>query len=500
MNLLDTIRGWFVREVILTHYVSADRFTPDRSWLQAYVQGADQDLDSASRTEILRKARWFEKNNALAQKILDLIETNVVGGGINPTPLSADQEWSKKALNEWESWCARADISSRQSFYSLQAVAVRSQAIDGEVFIWLRDDAGFPRIQLIEAHEIAPGYRTLPQGWRDIDGIICDERDRPMYYVRHDLARATITEIPATDIIHIYEPSRAGQHRGLSLFHAVLHTLHDLDDLQRYEMLAAKTAALDAKVIKSRDDASGVQTIRPVVGGSVTATPRPPQEDDTAYYEKAFAGRIRRLKPGDEIQQTENNRPSGEMRAFWENLTETICKGVGVSFAAVQDYRGGWGGAALRAAVVSDVRFYDLRTKSLASQMQRIWERVIPGLHAAGLLTAALPEDWRKVRWQPPRRPTVDIGRDSQALLREAAAGLRTYRDSIGEGGGDWQEVLTQRILEQKFISDKAKELGVPSGLVMQMLGAAGNTNAFAEKASEAVDGKDPEATPASTP
>lgn len=62
----------------------------------------------------------------------------------------------------------------------------------------------------------------------------------------------------------------------------------------------------------------------------------------------------------------------------------------------------------------------------------------------------------------------------------------------LGETGSDWREIIRQRIAEQKFIADTAKELGVPSGLVLGMLGAASNTNTFGEKAAEAVDGDEP--------
>jgi capsid protein len=143
----------FRREKITARYEAGVTFTPDRSWLPAYVQGADQDIEH-DRLEMVRKARYFEKNSALVQKILDLIETNVVGAGINPTPMAEGDEWCAKALVQWDEWCRFADVGSRQHFYSVQALLARAQAVDGEVFVELLMEGARPRIRLWETHQI----------------------------------------------------------------------------------------------------------------------------------------------------------------------------------------------------------------------------------------------------------------------------------------------------------------------------------------------------------
>ncbi len=60
----------------------------------------------------------------------------------------------------------------------------------------------------------------------------------------------------------------------------------------------------------------------------------------------------------------------------------------------------------------------------------------------------------------------------------------------LGELGLDWRSVIRQRIREQKFIIECATEEKVPAGVILSMLGAANNTNVFAEKAAAALEGE----------
>src|SRR5690606_28422673 len=111
---------------VSARYEAAQPYGKDRSWLPEYVQDARQDINAAERIEMLRKSRYFEKNNATYQKILDLIEVNVVGTGVHATPASDSPEWNKRALRYWQEWCRYADLTSRQNFNTLEALIVRA--------------------------------------------------------------------------------------------------------------------------------------------------------------------------------------------------------------------------------------------------------------------------------------------------------------------------------------------------------------------------------------
>lgn len=499
---------------ITAGYEGASLLSQDRSWLPAYVQDASQDMDPGTRWELMRKARYFEQNHALVSKILDLIEANVVGTGINGTPMSSSPEWNAAAGEWFREWSRFCDLSTRQHFGTLQGIAVRAEGVDGECFIRLTysPDTGRPRVQLIESHRIGSATlngRFTREGYHEFDGIVFEPTGRPAFYIVANngapmMGRkpTNVTLIPADEMVHIYEPARAGQPRGITLFHSVLHTLHDLDDLQKLEMLAAKDASTTSTVVTG--GAGEAEGSSGGIGSSLRgqASAEDPAKIE-AYIEKKIGGRTVYLKDGYKAEQFRSDRPSPAMREFWEYLVKTVCRGVGVSYAAVNDYEGGWGGAALRGAVAADNRFFDVRASVLLPGLDRIYQHAIGWAIRNGEIRdkkgniIPAPPDFYKIEWHSPRRSTVDIGRESAAVLNELRAGLRTYRDVLGEGGQDWRDTLRQRIMEQKFIADVAKELELPAGLVLGLLGAANNTGTYGEKAAAAIEGEPPPAAPA---
>lgn len=443
----------------------AAQWSPDRTYLNSYLQDAENDVGQAQR-ELMRLMRWFEKNNPTLQKILDLLETNVVGTGLNPTPTSASPEWNRAALKWWANWCDFADIGGRQHFYQLQSIIVRTVAVDGEVFIHITSDpkTGRPRIALIEAHRVTSArvqYTPKMLQYHDADGVLLDkDTGQPRFYVVQGSGAAEARVIPAAEIVHIYEPSRANQFRGITLFHAITNTLHDLNDLQKFEMQAAKTASVTADVIHT---ASGEMPESLIGGGMLEPAPLDSPEDKQRYYAKQFGSSTRVLQTGDKWEQSKSDRPSPAMRDFWQYLERKVCQGVGISAAAVLDYEGGWGGAALRGAIACDNRFYECRSAAITGAMQRIWEYAvgwaIENKDADGIGQA--PDGWKKPKWQAPRRSTVDIGRDSASMINELRAGLRTYADIYGEAGADSVEKLTQRADEAEFIAALAAKRGL---------------------------------------
>jgi len=55
----------------------------------------------------------------------------------------------------------------------------------------------------------------------------------------------------------------------------------------------------------------------------------------------------------------------------------------------------------------------------------------------------------------------VDAGRDATANQRDIQMGLKTLSDHFAEQGMDFYEEIDRRIVEQKYILDKAKAAGV---------------------------------------
>ena len=76
----------------VANYYEAARFSfGERSLLLGGIQDARLDADAMTRREILRKARYFEKNNAFVNRLADIFEQYTVGAtGLQAVSASPD--------------------------------------------------------------------------------------------------------------------------------------------------------------------------------------------------------------------------------------------------------------------------------------------------------------------------------------------------------------------------------------------------------------------------
>lgn len=461
-KVLDFLSGGSLTRIKARY--EAAYWSTSRSYLPAYTQGARQDMDSMSRSEILRRVRYFEKNNAVLDKVLDIKDVNVVGSGIRPSPAAKDTDWGKLATEWWLEWIEQADSTSLSSYYKLQSIAYRAQNVDGDVFFQKKmSEAGRPAVDVIEAHRVGTAGVDIQQlegnGFRVVDGVIIDRKFKVprAYIVADDFDGGIVNVVPASEMVSVWNRQRAGQYRGMTLFHAGVLDIHDLDDLQKYEMRAAKDAAAISRIIKSQ--AGGTTVEGEGIGSSLTQTNTTSPAEREAYYKQALGGEVIIAQAGDEMSQFESKRPSAAMTGFWDRLDNKFAQASGISYAALVDYRGNWGGATLRACLESDNRRFELETIDQSRAAQQIWEFAVGWAIQAGEVPHN-PE-WRKVRWHPPRRTTVDVGNDSAARLEELKAGRTTYQDEYGETGEDWRERLDQRAQEEAYLHELADKYGV---------------------------------------
>jgi len=457
------------RERIRARYEAA-YWNTARSYLPSYIQSAREDINTLSRQEILRRTRYFEKNNAVMDKVLDVKDVNVIGSGIRPAPAAKDTDWGKRALEWWNEWIEVADITTLSSYYKLQSISYRAQNVDGDNFFRkCFSPAGRPALDVIGAHRCGTGGVDIGaierSGFKVVDGVIIDLQFKipRAYLIADDFDGSKVQAYPASEIIPVWNRRRAGQYRGLTLFHAGILDIHDLDDLQKYEMRAAKDAASISRIIKTQ--AGAVTPDGNAIGASLTALPNADPATRVAYYKQALGGEVLVPQVGDEITQFESKRPSAATTGFWDRLDAKFAQGSGISYPALVDYRvASLGGATLRACLESDNRRFELETIDQARAAQKVWEFAIGWAIAHG----EVPKnpDWNKVRWHPPRRTTVDVGNDSAARLEELKAGRTTYQDEYGETGEDWRERLDQRAQEEAYIDELAAKYKIPRQLI----------------------------------
>jgi lambda family phage portal protein len=462
MKLATATRNFF--RTFRNRYEGA-RNTYGRSHVQGTVQAARFDATKAERMELVRKARYFEKNNAIVNRMADLSEQYTVGNGLQFFAASGDLAWNQRANAYWNDWKRWADLSGPLSFDTLQGIIARALFVDGEIFVVLTKGAtNNPRIQLIEGHRVeTPG--DMREGEGIIDGVEIDANGRPIAYhfleSEDRLTKKIYRRVPADFVIHIFEPSRPGQYRGLPPLHPVINDLNDLDDLQILEMKAAKDAASISRVIKTQ---TGEVEDEDLLRGTVTQSDGGTRDQ---YYKDVFGSEVKVLKTGDEMEQFMSSRPSVASREYWDYITAKVCAGVGIPKELVLP--SSMNGTVARAVLDMANTYFRTRSAVIADHLRHVYEYVIEwGVRTDSTLQPG-PADWFRSHCRAPRAVNVDVGRNSTAMIAEWKSGMRTLQDIYAEIGQDWREQLAQKAAEMAYVKELAASLGMERGEIVQL-------------------------------
>jgi len=452
---------------IQNRYEAGRRWQKDRTYLHGWVQDPRFDADQATRLELVRKSRWFEKNDALAQGLAEVFTEFTVGAyGPIITPASSDDEWNQRVSEYLSEWYSLADMVTRQGYAGIMTTAAWRRFFDGEFFILKTGSSGKPRLQGIASHRVAtPADKIDQEGRTIIDGVVIDSRGRPTgYWINTSTDDRENFELrPADQVIHIFEPESPGQYRGLPMLTPVMNDLHDLADLFMLEMAAAKVQSKDAIVIKNQSGALNRDKLhrQRLLPNLAPATAENPDESKARqlYYQKAFPGRTIAAYVGDEVQMLASNRPSVTTQWFFDYLAQRVCMGVGISKMLVLP----WSiqGTIGRGEYERSRNYFLSRFVPFASAVQQIYWYVIGTARFSDPRIADAPMDWTRVTIRPPRTVNVDAGRNSAATIADLESGLTTIEEQYSMRGLDWREQLRQRAKEEKFIDQLAKEEGL---------------------------------------
>ena len=231
-------------------------------------------LVAASGNTVNARARYLVRNNGYASAAVESFAGNVIGTGIKPASLVGDPVLKENIQAAWLRWTDESDAEGLTDFYGQLRRAARELFIAGEVFIRFRprllsDGLSVPlQLQMLPAEQLSStmsepveGGNVVRQGvefnkigqrvaywfWRNHPGDITDLK----------YAGGIPVRVPASEVLHIFDPVEGGQTRGLSKLAPAIVKLWLLDVYDDAELDRKKVAALFAGFI-TRPDADGV--------------------------------------------------------------------------------------------------------------------------------------------------------------------------------------------------------------------------------------------------
>lgn len=424
-------------------------------------------------TTLRDRSRTAVRNDGYAKGAIDYLVSNIIGTGIKPLSQAVDAEFRKAVQALWLRWTDQTDADGLLDFYGQQAQATRCWLEAGECFIRFRfrsphDGLVVPlQLQVIEPELCPHTYdRVMPNGNRVRAGIERNRVGRRVAYHVHpsrptdtdDFDAGTLVPLAADTIIHLYDPLRPGQLRGLPHLAAGLVKFWELDKFDDATLLRQQLANLFVAFLTRPEGTSEHDTVHPLTGLATTGT----DPDKPALLFEP--GIFQELAPGEDVKFSTPPDAGAMYPAFMRQQLQSALTAAGVPYHAVTGDMSNLNDRVVR-VILHDFRrrVQMMQHQIVAFQLcRRVWEVWMRQVYVMGLLP--LPADfmvdswpWAAVAWSPQGWPYLHPVQDVQAQREAIRAGLTSRQAVVSEHGED-AEAIDQA---QADDNARADELGL---------------------------------------
>jgi lambda family phage portal protein len=444
------------------YYAAAAVNRLNAEWIMGPVS-ADQELRADLR--LLRdRARQLMRDNPYARRYVNLQAHGIIGPhGVAMQARAANARGVPSARfnaaieGRWAEWCRpeHCTVDGRLGFAEFSRLVVETWKGEGEAFVQLVDlptevnPFGFA-LQLLDADLVDEKLNDVARNGRgEIRmGVELNERGRPVAYwvlVAHPGeagGERRHRRIPATEIIHLYRPTRAGQTRGVTAFAPVMSKLKMLDGLEEAVLVLQRAAACKM----------GFLTVDPE-----QAAPLVPEGGAASVSWDAEPGKIEQLPAGFDFKSWDPGAPGDEYDPFTRNARQSVAAGLDVSYASLT---GDLSQANYSSARVGMTTERDGYKRDAELMVALFHDRIYRGWLRAAFLANALPTvpagDHTRypVEWQARGFDWIDPQKDIEASLAEVDAGLNSLTDIAAAKGRDFADIIAKRAAEMQLAAD----------------------------------------------
>jgi len=390
-------------------------------------------------------ARDMDRNDAIFGQLVDRAADNI--GCMSPQPDTGTPELDTLLRDKWKSWsedAALCDDARRHAFPEMERLILRSLFVDGDIFV-LPLDSG--TIQVVEADMVdSPN----DMDGKTIHGVQRDGRGRTIkYWFKEETdservsigarrgftydKRAAYNSDGQANVLHIFDPRRFSQTRGISAFAPVLDISGQFEDLNFAVLVKQQVASCIAAFITASSD---------IALGSRTQGLKNDLEELTP-------GLIARLRPGEAVTAFSPSVPAAEYFDQVRLLLRIIGCNLGMPLTlALLDttnttfhgYRG-----ELQQARIGFERIRAMLTRRFHSPVWRF--KVRQWLAEAGITPPESNDDpIYKHGWTGRAWPYVDPQTDVSADKLRVDNLFISPSDLVAERGETWGDVVRETV------------------------------------------------------
>lgn len=426
---------------------------------------------------VVARSRYLASNNPYAASAKEEFVSALVGSGIKPSSLVSDADLKNDMQRAWMEWTAEADADGLTDFSGMQAIIAAEMFEAGECFIRIRprfesDGLSVPMQLQILPSEMLPLDRNENSNGRRIHmGIEFDGigRRRAYHFLKTHPDASNLfgsssaldtVAVPASEVLHLFRPARAGQIRGLPHTTSAIVKLALMDQYDDAELERKKTAALFAAFITRpslSDDEHPLENADGLIAGSLPPLSAP---DGSLPMEP---GAMIDLDYGESVEFSKPADVGGSYEAFQYRTLLSIAAGFGVPYAQMTGDLRMTSYSSIRAGLVAYRRRIEAIQKSVMIHQfcRPVWNRWLSTAVLSQSVDIAPNEFvgnerfYRRVKFIPPRWEWVDPLKDRQAEQLAVDNGFKARSDVIESEGFDPEEV------DARIAADKARADGL---------------------------------------
>ncbi len=428
--------------------------------------GAGADYHYRNETDLFKMqeiGRAIDRNDPFIGQCVSRLVNNVLQGGVVVDPDTGDDALDVDLAARFEDWASdpdQCDVTGENTLHGLAEMVLRARIVDGDIF-------GLPlemgALQLIEGHRCKTPTRTTQNV---VLGILLDPmtRERKEYwFTKEDVGpMGTVRLVNETvqykrndangnrAVLHVYDPKRCTQTRGVTAFAPMVGMITMHDDIQYATLIKQQFASFFA-ILRERPIESPLGD--PAAIGSESTEIR---DDGSALTVEDIApGMEWTGAPGEKLQMGSPNIPSTEYFEHVRMILQFLASNLDLPLAiglldpsdtnfssqrwATDQARIGW----RRQQRIMIDRFY----RPTYQWRLRWMIAEDPILRAAA---ARLGDRFFRHGWNPPRWPYIDPEKDAKSDVVIIRNGLSTRRATLGERGLKIEDVDRDAIADRK--------------------------------------------------
>ncbi|MEP7307648.1 MAG: phage portal protein [Acidobacteriota bacterium] len=450
-------------------YESASTAPRVRDWNPPDLSAAGA---TTSASTIRTRCRDAVRNDSWARAIVETFDDDLIGWGIKPLSRALNEIFRQATQALWEDWSAVADADGVLDMAGLQSLIVRTWAVDGECFIRLRyrkPEDGLPvplQVQILPA-EICPIEHTTigTDGATIQQGIEYDAIGRRIAYWCYDTppgdelgvsGLGTLHRVPAAQMLHLFDPLRPGQRRGVSMLAPALVRLRELDKYADATLLRLELSSMFVATLK-RPPELGQDDLNPLTGRPFETTP-----DGRAVLQMS-PGAFQELYPDEDLTFNDPPDPPVGFDAYVQHELRAAGAAVGVP---LECFTHAWGATNDRLArvVLNQYRrrlhrlLWSVVVPQVLRPLWNAWFKLAIGIQALPINPDMYLEDrLGRVTFVPHAHAYVHPVQDVASYREAVRSGLTSRAAAVAEQGEDAELIDAQNAADNA----RADKLGL---------------------------------------